>query len=105
MRLTADQPFLYSEFAGDVEMKEIIELFVAELPKRTMAMQSAMNAGHTDKVRVLAHQLKGAAGGYGFSSLGEASALVESAVKEEMDLNVVRSRIGTLIALAARVRA
>lgn len=105
MRGTADQPFVYSVFADDAEMHEIIGLFVDELPKRTMAMQSALNSGDLDQVRVLAHQLKGAAGGYGFASLGEAAALVESAVKEECEPNVVRSRIGSLIALAARIRA
>jgi HPt (histidine-containing phosphotransfer) domain-containing protein len=105
MRVTADQPYLYSDFAADLEMREIIELFVAELPKRTMAMHAALHSEDTELVRVIAHQLKGAAGGYGFTQLGEAAALVESAVKDGCELNVVRSRIGTLIALAARVRA
>lgn len=104
MRVTADQPFVFSDFSSDLEMREIIEMFVTELPRRTMAMQAAIRAGDTEQVRILAHQLKGAAGGYGFSALGEAAALVESAVKEACDVNVVRSRIGTLIALAARVR-
>lgn len=80
-------------------------MFVDELPRRTMAMQAALNSGNLDQVRVLAHQLKGAAGGYGFGALGEAAALVEAAVKDGCEANVVRSRIGTLIALAARVRA
>ena len=105
MRVTADQNFVYSVFAGDAEMHEIIGMFVDELPKRTMAMQSALNAGNLDQVRILAHQLKGSAGGYGFASLGDAAALVESAIKEGCEANVVRSRIGTLISLAARVRA
>lgn len=105
MRVTADQPYLYSVFADDPEMQEIIGLFVMELPKRTMAMQSALNRADLDLVRILAHQLKGAAGGYGFSTLGEAAALVEAGVKEGCEANVVRSRIGTLIAMAARVRA
>lgn len=105
MRVTADQPLIYSDFADDVEMREIIEFFVADLPKRTMAMQAALNAGDLEQVRVLAHQLKGASGGYGFAPLGDAAALIESAVREGSDVNVVRSRLGTMIAIAARVRA
>ncbi|MBL9141026.1 MAG: Hpt domain-containing protein [Phycisphaerae bacterium] len=105
MRITADQPFVYSVFAGDAEMKEIIAMFVHELPKRTMAMQAALNAADLELVRILAHQLKGAAGGYGFASLGDAAALVEAGVKDGCEANVIRSRIGTLIAMAARVRA
>lgn len=105
MRVTADQPFLTSVFADDPEMRGIIAEFVGELPKRTMAMQSALHAGKLDQVRILAHQLKGAAGGYGFPTLGEAAALVEAAVKQECEVNVIRSRLGSLIALAARTRA
>lgn len=104
MRLTADQLYLRSEYADDADMKAIISLFVDELPKRTLAMQEAISQGDRERLRMLAHRLKGAAGGYGFPQIGEAAALVEAAVKEDLEPNVVRSRMGTLVALAARVR-
>jgi len=53
---------------------------------------------------MLAHQLKGAAGGYGFPKLGEAAALIDQAVRAGNDDNVIRSRVGMLAAIAARIR-
>ena len=104
MRISPDTTTLRSEFADDPDMSEIVALFVRELPQRLAAMHSALMAGDIEQVRVLAHQLKGAAGGYGFPKLGEAAALVDQGVKDGCDANVVRSRVGMLAAIAARIR-
>ena len=104
MRISPDSSFLRSEFADDPDMADIVGLFVRELPQRLEAMHSALISGEIEQVRVLAHQLKGAAGGYGFPKLGEAAALVDQGVKEGCDANVIRSRVGMLSAIAARIR-
>ena len=81
-----------------------VELFVRELPQRLAAMHSALGADNLEQLRTLAHQLKGAAGGYGFPKLGEAAALVDQGVKDGCEPNVIRGRVGMLAALAARIR-
>lgn len=104
MRLSPESMTLRSEFADDPDMADIVALFVGELPRRLADMHRALGAGDLEQVRVFAHQLKGAAGGYGFPKLGEAAALVDQGVKEGCDANVVRSRVGMLAAIAARIR-
>lgn len=104
MRLSPDLNTVRSEFAGDPDMSEIVALFVRELPQRIAAMHSALAAGNLEQLRLLAHQLKGAAGGYGFPKLGEAAALVDQGIKDGCDANVIRSRVGMLAAFAARIR-
>ncbi len=105
MRLSPDDPVIRSEFAGDPEMDGIVFLFVSELPQRIEGIQSALAASDWERLRTLAHQLKGAAGGYGFPQLGSAAALVEQGIREGCDLNVIKSRVGTFCAMAAKVRA
>jgi len=104
MRMSQDDQAVRSEFADDPDMSGIVESFVSELPDRVGAMNAALAAGQLEQLRVLAHQLKGAAGGYGFPRLGEAAALIDQGVKDACDINVIRSRMGMLSAFAARVR-
>ncbi len=104
MRLSSDQTTLRSEFADDPDMLGIVALFIHELPQRLAAMHTALAASDREQLGMLAHQLKGAAGGYGFPKLGEAAALVDQAIKDRNDDNVVRSRVGMLAAVAARIR-
>lgn len=104
MRLSPDVTTVRSEFSDDPDMSGIVAMFVGELPQRIAAMHSALAAGNTEQLRLLAHQLKGAAGGYGFPKLGEAAALVDQGIKEGCDANIIRSRVGMLAAFAARIR-
>ena len=104
MRLSPDLTTVRSEFADDPDMSEIVALFVRELPQRIAAMHSALAASNLEQLRLLAHQLKGAAGGYGFPKLGEAAAQIDQGIKDGCDANVIRSRVGMLAAFAARIR-
>jgi HPt (histidine-containing phosphotransfer) domain-containing protein len=66
-----------SEFASDPEMRDIVTLFIDDLPRRAESLRSALLAGDRARLRMLAHQLRGSAGGYGFPALGNAAANVE----------------------------
>lgn len=93
-----------SVFADDPAMAELIELFVGELPNRVSAMRAAAVEGRLDDLRHLAHQLKGAAGGYGFSPVSEAAAQVETPLRNgTFDLDSVRSKVDDLVELCGRV--
>lgn len=71
---------LLSRFADDPEMREIVALFVAEVPDRLRELQTAWDAADLGRMRTLAHQIKGAAGGYGFPEISTAAAALEAAV-------------------------
>jgi HPt (histidine-containing phosphotransfer) domain-containing protein len=82
MSSPSDPAPLFSDFASDPEMKELIEMFVSELPDRIEALSKAWNESEFELVGRLAHQLKGAGGGYGFPVIGEAAGRLEQRVRE-----------------------
>lgn len=97
-----DGPIL-SDFATDPDMAEIVELFVGELPDRVSSLYDAWRAGAAEDLQRLAHQLKGASGGYGFSVIGEAAAELEAALKrDEGDLCRLQDEFDRLVALCNR---
>lgn len=94
---------LYSEFAGDAELTELVEFFVAEMESRSKELRTALEQRDMSALRRLAHQLKGAAGGYGFPAIGAAAANVELAIlQEEAELSGIRERAEDLITLCRR---
>ncbi|HEU5057252.1 MAG TPA: ATP-binding protein [Kofleriaceae bacterium] len=74
----ADAP-LTSDLADDEEMLALVEQFVATMPERIGALEAASASGDRSCLARLAHQLKGAAGGYGFPRISAAAAALEAA--------------------------
>jgi CheY-like chemotaxis protein/HPt (histidine-containing phosphotransfer) domain-containing protein len=72
---------IVSEYAGDPVIAEILGPFIENLPTQVEAMQIARVNGRCDEVQRLAHQLKGAGGGYGFPMLSAASQILEDAAR------------------------
>ncbi len=95
---------LVSDYAQDADMRELVELFVSELPARIEAFRAARNEQRLGDLRRLAHQMKGAAGGYGFPSMGRAAAVLEASLKqpEPPELDRLRAELDALIGLCDR---
>ncbi|HEY3245363.1 MAG TPA: ATP-binding protein [Phycisphaerae bacterium] len=98
-------PPLFSEFANDADMAEIIEQFINELPARIAALQSAVQERDLQTLRSLAHQLKGAAGGYGFAPITAAAKELEQAARDARDIEILQDRIDELVNVCRRARA
>lgn len=96
---------ILSEFADDPDMMELVEMFVAELPERVVAMKEMMTEGRIEDLARIAHQLKGASGGYGFSILGAAAAALESSLKAGDDIEAVNAQLHELVSLCERASA
>ncbi|MBL8763337.1 MAG: Hpt domain-containing protein [Phycisphaerae bacterium] len=101
---------IFSQFAQDPEMREIVGLFINEMPTRIAAMRSAWEGQRLEELRRLAHQLKGAGGGYGFPDLGSAAGGLESTLSAVSDgvlgpqLASLRAQFAELLSLCERVR-
>lgn len=102
---------LTSEFAGDPDMAELVRLFVEEMPERIDAMLQSWQRGAAGDLRRLAHQMKGACGGYGFPQVGHAAGRLENSLAafgqsaELGDLEGLREQVEELVRLCRRVTA
>jgi HPt (histidine-containing phosphotransfer) domain-containing protein len=68
-------------FPDDPEMAELAELFLEGLSSRITAIRKGWESRDLGQVRFGSHQLRGAAGGYGFPEIGEAAGLVEDLLR------------------------
>lgn len=94
---------LVSLFAGDPDMAELIDYFVGELHDRVGRLAQALAAGNSDELYVIAHQLKGAAGGYGFPSISELAAELEAACRAtEIETSALAEKVESLIDICRR---
>ena len=110
---TATQPTppLLSEFASDPDMSELIAMFVEEMPERVRSLDSLWQSRDLDNLKRIAHQLKGAGGGYGFSTVSNAAGKLEDLLKSsvtspepEARFKSIQSEVNALIQLCQRVK-
>jgi HPt (histidine-containing phosphotransfer) domain-containing protein len=91
---------LQSEYADDPDMREIVEFFVNDLTARMNSIREAFTRDDRARLKTLAHQLKGAAGGYGFPTIGTAAGAVErELLGSEADLSHLQDKVEDLIRL------
>ena len=101
---TSQSAPLQSEFASDSDMQELIQMFVDELPQRVAEFRFAWDRANAPELGRLAHQMKGAAPGYGFTPLGESAKALEAALKHTAhDLSAVQREFESLIQICNRV--
>jgi len=70
-----------STFANDPVMVDIVAEFVAGLPGKVAALSTLAAADNIAELRMLAHQLKGAGGTYGFDSITTEAGGLEAQLK------------------------
>ncbi len=101
---------LYSVYENDPDMGDIVVLFVQEMPERIGDLRDALEAMDYEAVQTIAHQLKGAAGGYGFEQLGDIAAVTErtlqsiSSTSSYLDHGAVVAAVTPLLSACGRVR-
>ncbi len=93
---------IFSTFSDDPDMCELIGEFLRELPERLVILEQALNAHDTASIASLAHQLKGAAGGYGYPQITEASRVVEQEARDDREVEALRKSVAQLKALCER---
>ncbi|MBN1908328.1 MAG: Hpt domain-containing protein [Pirellulales bacterium] len=96
---------LYSDLGADPDLGELVEMFVDEMPDRVANIQKLLDASNWEELRRAAHQLKGAAGSYGFSPISPTAAVVEDAIRAEQPEEQIRQAVETLCDMCNRVRA
>ncbi len=97
-----DESPLWSEYANDPDMRELVVEFVGELPNRVSQIQNHLTNQNLSELVVLAHQLKGAAGGYGYGSITDAARELEKCAKAGNDLEGIKQQVNGLSRLCER---
>ena len=97
---TADP--LYSALANDPDLRAIVELFVEEMPDRVSSLLDRLNESDWEGLRRAAHQLKGAAGSYGFEPITCSAAKVETAIRQSRPEVELRRLVDDLVGLCRR---
>ncbi|MCC5866939.1 MAG: Hpt domain-containing protein [Gammaproteobacteria bacterium] len=86
-----------SELADDEDMRELIVEFVTGLPARTATMRNLASTNQVEALRAIAHQLKGAGGGYGYPLISQTAASLEHAILAQAPESVLLERLAALI--------
>ncbi len=87
---------IHSEYEDDRDMIEIVREFADEATERADGLESCLGSGSLSQLQDLAHQLKGAGGGYGYPQITDAAAALESALKQGAGDGVITERLGSL---------
>ncbi len=95
---------LVSDMHDDPEMSQLVHSFTRSLATRSHDLQRAFEASDWDALKRLAHQLRGAAGGYGFAPITLAAARVEDAAIAA-DPQAIKAHIAVLLNLCGRAKA
>ncbi|MEO1008344.1 MAG: Hpt domain-containing protein [Planctomycetota bacterium] len=108
-REPASAPPIYSPLENNPQMREIVVLFVRELPEHIDALRRA--SGPTpdpETAQRVAHQLRGVAAAYGFEELGEIAAGVEDQLvareRSGGDAEPLAGIVAPLVDYCARIR-
>jgi HPt (histidine-containing phosphotransfer) domain-containing protein len=96
---------IYSTLGGDLELGDLVRQFVDEVPNRVTSLQEFLANGDWQGLRRVAHQMKGAAGSYGFSQLTPYAAAVEQALLDDRPEQDVWQLVDDLVATCRQLRA
>ena len=96
--------FVYSHLAADPDLGELVDLFVQEMPDRINALDAQAKSRDWNQLAETAHQIKGAAGCYGFDEITPYAARLEAAAREAQQEEQILSALDELLTLCRRVR-
>jgi len=96
---------LYSNLAVDPDLGTLVEMFVDEMPNRIATMLEQMSTSEWDKLRRTAHQIKGAAGSYGFDPITPHAMRLEYAIRDGEPEERIHEALDELIDVCRRARA
>src|SRR5438477_9328627 len=94
---------MYSSLATDPMFREMVELFVEEMPGRMARFRECFNARDWDALRRSAHQMKGSAGSYGFDQFTPFAAHLEGVLSRRPTVDEIAESLEALLAGCAAV--
>ncbi len=93
-----------SSFNGDPDIGDLVAQFVEEMPSRVATILHHLNTWDSTLLLRDSHQLRGAAGSYGFEPLAPWAGRVEDAIRNGESEEQIRQAVLELVDACARVR-
>lgn len=93
---------IFSTMGDDPGMRELVEEFVDGLQGRIRSLEVAVATDDVEGLVRLAHQLKGASGGYGFDEISETAAKLEQSAKQAESVMDAAREVEALISVCRR---
>ena len=103
--LAVPSEYVYSTLGLDPDLGELVEMFVDEMPERVAKIQESWGNADMKGLGRAAHQLKGAAGSYGFDELTPALQRLDHRVRTSCGEAAILEAIEEVTELCSRVRA
>ena len=94
---------LVSTMQEEPAVQKLLARFIARLPDRVALLQSLTRQQDIESLQTAVHQLRGAAGGYGFPMLTERAGVVEKKIRAGEALDAIQNDIAALVELVRRV--
>jgi HPt (histidine-containing phosphotransfer) domain-containing protein len=102
---TNEPQAIYSTLGNDPDLGELVEMYVEEMPDRIAALVQAFDSGDMEMLRKLSHQMKGAAGSYGFNQLTPLANAVQFSVRDNEPEEQIEKTLQELLGACRQVRA
>lgn len=96
---------IYSTLNDDEDLLDLVDLFVSEIPQRTAKLVELMSQRDIEELGRFAHQLKGAAGSYGFDVVTPYAARLEQAARSGESIEEVQAALTEVVEVCGRLRA
>jgi signal transduction histidine kinase len=96
-------PRLKSTHANEPKIAKLVERFVSRLPERVSQIESLARKNSLEELRQALHNLKGAGGGYGFSSLSDLAGRAEQQIRDKGPLDTIQDQVQELLDMVRRV--
>jgi histidine phosphotransfer protein HptB len=96
---------LYSTLGADPDLSDLVDMFVDEMPERVANIMDLLNRADWEELRRTAHQLKGAAGSYGFEPISPLAGKLETTIKNNEPEENIRKATEDLVQLCNSARA
>ncbi|MDR3197762.1 MAG: Hpt domain-containing protein [Planctomycetaceae bacterium] len=103
--MNTDHSPIYSSLASDKDLREILLMYIEEMPDRIVRLERECTARNWSELCIAAHQLKGSAGSHGFAEISLAAAELETALKTKQPEEQIRISVQHLTDLCRRVTA
>ena len=105
MMRTQNESGVFSSLGADPDLSELVEMFVEEMPDRIATLRQQGEAKDWEELRRTAHQIKGAAGSYGFDQVTPVAATLEASCREVRAEQEICDDLDRLVSLCERLRA